>query len=384
MRFYINNDEICIKHDGFCIKTVGLCIKTVGFCIKTTKAVEAEEAVEETERAARAERTRKRGDHFSEKGAAPATSMKTPAARAFDRYDSDANGVLNRHELTAMVQDARVPGSSVVEKMFEKFDEDNSGGIDLAEFRVLWTQYGLGQYVQDTETGAEEAGVLHERLLRGSSIYGRLGVTPPELPSARVDGSRRGSVGRGLEAQNTATTPGGSARGGGSSHRSQALSGRQNIAIAQLDYGANAAIETSLAPPPDWAEQPPAARSGSGSRSKQGFDSRSKQGDHSGKQGDHSGGAAVRIPPPPHEPASSQGDDAVSELFNRYNANGDGILDMTEVKEMLMDVNYEVNESYLNGLADLFGRFDSDGSGGVELEEFRNMYDQLQLDQYTK
>ena len=74
----------------------------------------------------------------------------------------------------------------------------------------------------------------------------------------------------------------------------------------------------------------------------------------------------------------------MSELFNRYNANGDGILDMTEVKEMLMDVNYEVNESYLNGLADLFGRFDSDGSGGVELEEFRNMYDQLQLDQYTK
>ena len=49
--------------------------------------------------------------------------------------------MLDRRAMAEMIQDASVPdqNSDVVEQMFQKFDEDNSGGIDLAEFRVRVT-----------------------------------------------------------------------------------------------------------------------------------------------------------------------------------------------------------------------------------------------------
>ena len=69
----------------------------------------------------------------------------------------------------------------------------------------------------------------------------------------------------------------------------------------------------------------------------------------------------------------------MSRAFAKYNRNGDGLLDLDELRGLLDDANYHVDASYVNGLADMFGKWDTDGSGGIELSEFRTLWAQLDL-----
>jgi len=71
--------------------------------------------------------------------------------------------------------------------------------------------------------------------------------------------------------------------------------------------------------------------------------------------------------------------DEVAAVFDRFNANGDGMLDMEEVRAMLDAAGYAADSEYVVGLADMFGTYDADGSGGIELSEFREMYEKLGL-----
>eukprot|EP01043_Picozoa_sp_COSAG02_P122859 COSAG02_NODE_59792_length_273_cov_0.597701_1_plen_81_part_10 len=66
-------------------------------------------------------------------------------------------------------------------------------------------------------------------------------------------------------------------------------------------------------------------------------------------------------------------------VFVRYNLNGDGILDMSELQRLLDDAAFDVDAQYVDGLGDMFGTWDADASGGIELPEFRKMWDALSL-----
>ena len=82
------------------------------------------------------------------------------------------------------------------------------------------------------------------------------------------------------------------------------------------------------------------------------------------------------------KPRLAAADRKMRMAFDKYNTNGDGMLDKPEIEAMLRSVNFEFDSDYIEGLAQLFGRFDVDGSGGIELAEFRDMWDQLGLAKY--
>ena len=61
-------------------------------------------------------------------------------------------------------------------------------------------------------------------------------------------------------------------------------------------------------------------------------------------------------PPPPSPPgtdAPALADDDVAAAFNRYNRNGDGLLDLEELRVLLDDANYAVDASYVHGLHEI-------------------------------
>ena len=87
--------------------------------------------------------------------------------------------------------------------------------------------------------------------------------------------------------------------------------------------------------------------------------------------------AADAVPPAPS--AAPTEDDEVAAVFRRFNTNGDGMLDMEEVRHMLDAAGYAADSEYVQGLADSFGRYDADGSGGIELAEFRQLWAQMDL-----
>lgn len=78
-------------------------------------------------------------------------------------------------------------------------------------------------------------------------------------------------------------------------------------------------------------------------------------------------------------PAGIPIDDEVSAAFEKYNRNGDGLLDLDELRVLLEDANYKVDDTYVDGLAGMFGTWDSDGSGGIEEGEFRELWGKLGL-----
>ena len=77
--------------------------------------------------------------------------------------------------------------------------------------------------------------------------------------------------------------------------------------------------------------------------------------------------------------AEAPANDEVAAAFAKYNRNGDGLLDLDEIRVLLEDAKFQVDDQYVNGIADMFGQWDTDGSGGVELGEFRQLWAQLKL-----
>ena len=47
-------------------------------------------------------------------------------------------------------------------------------------------------------------------------------------------------------------------------------------------------------------------------------------------------------------------------------------------KQLIDDIGYKVDPSYVNGVMDLFAKFDDDTSGSLEFEEFKALYEFLQ------
>ena len=51
--------------------------------------------------------------------------------------------------------------------------------------------------------------------------------------------------------------------------------------------------------------------------------------------------------------ASQPAGDAVAAAFAKYNRNGDGLLDLEELRVLLDDAHFEFDASYVNGIADM-------------------------------
>eukprot|EP01048_Picozoa_sp_COSAG05_P030725 COSAG05_NODE_10834_length_543_cov_72.740991_1_plen_171_part_01 len=86
---------------------------------------------------------------------------------------------------------------------------------------------------------------------------------------------------------------------------------------------------------------------------------------------------AAAVAPAPALELSVEG--WVSDAFQRFDTNRDGVLDQQEVAHMLDVVGYEVDESYIAQAMQMFGRFDADGNGKLTVGEFAVLAEQLQL-----
>jgi Ca2+-binding EF-hand superfamily protein len=77
------------------------------------------------------------------------------------------------------------------------------------------------------------------------------------------------------------------------------------------------------------------------------------------------------------EAAGAGGRRTARQVFERYDTNGDGVLDQNEVAVMIDDIGYQVDDSYVGGVMDIFGRFDQDQNGTIDLGEFPRLWEHL-------
>ena len=69
------------------------------------------------------------------------------------------------------------------------------------------------------------------------------------------------------------------------------------------------------------------------------------------------------------------GDAELREVFSKYDLQKTGQLTNAEVNAMLVDLGYETNDEYLNGLMDSFGQFDDNDDGMISLAEFGELWE---------
>ena len=74
---------------------------------------------------------------------------------------------------------------------------------------------------------------------------------------------------------------------------------------------------------------------------------------------------------------------AAQRAFERYDVDGNGVLDVNEVATMLREANIPGDHTLSGDHSDIFRRFDADGSGGITMSEFRVMWVQHQLAKYV-
>lgn len=277
------------------------------------------------------------------------------AVAAFKRYNLNADGMLDISELSRLLDDAAFDVDaqyvSGLADMFGTWDVDNTGGIELPEFQKMWSALGLGDALQAAASSSEVQ-------------VGAVGVDHIFVSRSEEDG-----YGLELDADGSVIEIWGPAKAAGvkvgwtvAAVDGQPVSGQE--AILDVLRGVDGAELTLHNPALQAADAPPAS----------------------------SPPAVVALdepqsppPPPVDDPESpspgmgAQADDEVVAVFNKYNRNGDGMLDLEEIKILLNDAHFEVDDQYVHGIAGMFGEWDTDGSGGIQLGEFRQLWDQLDL-----
>ena len=96
---------------------------------------------------------------------------------------------------------------------------------------------------------------------------------------------------------------------------------------------------------------------------------------------DQLGGAAFATPdtgdgvgdkaPAPAEAATSHGSEAAALVFRRYDINGDGVLDSTEIASMVEALGFDADQNYVEDIMGKFGRFDRNADGVVQVKLLR-------------
>ena len=67
--------------------------------------------------------------------------------------------------------------------------------------------------------------------------------------------------------------------------------------------------------------------------------------------------------------------DELVAIFAKYDLQKTGLLTHAEVNAMLLDLGYETDDEYLNGLMQSFGQFDVNDDGLISLAEFGDLFE---------
>ena len=59
-------------------------------------------------------------------------------------------------------------------------------------------------------------------------------------------------------------------------------------------------------------------------------------------------------------------------VFDKYDTNGDGVLDTSEVAAMLDALNFDVNANYIGDVMGQFGEFDTSSDGVIDIRKQTN------------
>eukprot|EP01052_Picozoa_sp_SAG31_P040795 SAG31_NODE_6005_length_2217_cov_10.084986_1_plen_148_part_10 len=72
---------------------------------------------------------------------------------------------------------------------------------------------------------------------------------------------------------------------------------------------------------------------------------------------------------------------ALRATFDKYDTNGDGVLDEYEVAAMMLALGFDATKDYLKEMIEVFGAADTDSSGAIEFSEFPMLWEHLGGDQ---
>jgi hypothetical protein len=64
-------------------------------------------------------------------------------------------------------------------------------------------------------------------------------------------------------------------------------------------------------------------------------------------------------------------------VFDKYDTDGDGVLNTLEVAAMLDALNYDVDANYISDIMGQFGQFDTSGDGVIDITEFPRLWEHL-------
>ena len=266
-----------------------------------------------------------------------AAFAKDEVAAVFDRFNANGDGMLDMEEVRAMLDAAGYAADSEyvvgLADMFGTYDADGSGGIELSEFREMYEKLGLGPLLAGATGGAAPAVAWPNEVLGGeqrarevTAVFERFNTNGDGMLDMKE--VRAMLEAAGFEAD------------------SEYVVGLANM-FGTYDRDGSGGIE--LGEFSTMYEQ-----LGLGERL-----------------------AAAAAQGPRAAPAAAA--DVVAAAFDRFNTNGDGMLDLEEVRYMLDAAGFEADSDYVLGIGRMFGKYDRDGSGGIELGEFRQLWAQLGL-----
>eukprot|EP01048_Picozoa_sp_COSAG05_P018180 COSAG05_NODE_2612_length_2837_cov_2.529584_3_plen_264_part_00 len=82
--------------------------------------------------------------------------------------------------------------------------------------------------------------------------------------------------------------------------------------------------------------------------------------------------------PPPSEAGADTGADAaahpLAQTFEKYDLNGDGLLDASELGQMLVSLGFKPDPDYIAEMIRTFGAFDGNGDGQLDVREFEPLW----------
>ena len=89
-------------------------------------------------------------------------------------------------------------------------------------------------------------------------------------------------------------------------------------------------------------------------------------------------GKTADAPEEQEEEEEEEGEeDPLQATFDRFDTNGDGVLDAAEVGAMMRELGYKTTDDYVSQTMELFGEFDTDGDHNIAPEEFGALWEHL-------
>jgi Ca2+-binding EF-hand superfamily protein len=343
---------------------------------------------------------------------------------AFNRFDTNNDGVLDKWEITAMIEAVgyQGPGENLAHDtlaIFGRYDLDRNGSISMEEFPALWKYIG-GRYATVREMfsryDTNNDGFLDETEVKALIESTEYQVTPSELRGAmslfaRMDANCDGKIDisefpalwkhigfapLATIADASSTTPKfwSSPGGVGPFGTSKAPTGSSNLPAGPPS------ARPPLAGPPPGARRPSGAWVNTVEEAFNRFD---VLGDGVLDQPKVAAmieslgypGRGIELSADAIRNFGQNGviglDEfpalwvhfggsrfaTVNDMFDRYDTNKDGHLDVQEVKALVESVGYQVDRGQLMDAMSMFKQFDTDHDGAIKVGEFPALWQHL-------